>query len=57
MSMMKGLTEDGWSDVFLKRFKKTNLLKNLWNKDILNEIQDCFRARLVPLNKVWPDIP
>jgi hypothetical protein len=33
------------------------LLADLWNPDAINRFPRIFEARLIPLNKVWPDIP
>ena len=60
MSKDKGTTLDGWSDHFIKEInplKKGSLLRDLWNPEAMVLIKDCFKARLVPLNKVHPDIP
>ena len=34
------------------------LLSNWWNNHIIHLLGDqIFEARIIPLNKVWPDIP
>jgi len=48
---------DGFVDHWIKNTKRTDLLANLWNNEILNNLNSTFRVDLVPLNKVWPDIP
>jgi hypothetical protein len=49
---------DGFSDLWFKTTKRYDLLLGWWNNDILFLLGDVsFRARLIPLNKVWPDIP
>jgi hypothetical protein len=60
MSQNKGLTLDGWSDNFLKKIdptKRGSLLKDLWNPEVIDILIDVTIAKLVPLNKVWPEIP
>ena len=58
MSKNKGLTNDGWSDNFIRKLKKNKkLLRDLWNPSAMEKLKDIFEARLIPLNKVWPDIP
>ena len=58
MSKNKGLTNDGWSDNFIRKLKNNKkLLRDLWNPSAKNKLKDIFEARLIPLNKVWPDIP
>jgi hypothetical protein len=56
MSKNKGLTNDGWSDNFIRKLKKNKkLLRDLWNPLAMEKLKDIFG--LIPLNKVWPDIP
>ena len=55
-SQKKGLTFDGFSDVWLKNTWRFDLLADLWNQTSINQLSHSFEARLVPLNKVWPDI-
>ena len=58
MSKIKGLTNDGWSDNFNRKLKKNKkLIRDLWNPSAMEKLKDIFEARLIPLNKVWPDIP
>ena len=58
MSSGKGITFDGFSDTWFKYTKKTNILRNWWNNDTLLLLDKyIFRARLIPLNKVYPEIP
>ncbi len=58
MSSNKGITSDGFSDNWFRETKRQDLLTNWWNRNLIwtlnNEI---FKARLIPLNKVWPAIP
>ena len=57
-----GLT---WSDYYavlfknsiLKCYSNKKLLRDLWNPSVMEKLKDLFEARLIPLNKVWPDIP
>ena len=57
MSKDKGLADDGISDHWIKTTEKWYLLNNIWNDDIMENFSEIFKARLVPLNKKWPDIP
>lgn len=41
----------------MRRTKKLKLLADLWNADTMRRLERSFEARLIPLNKVWPDIP
>ena len=29
----------------------------MWRNEVISQLPDMFQARLVPLNKVWPEIP
>lgn len=53
----KGHTPDGFSDVWIRCTDRRELLADLWNPRALRQLGRCFEARLVPLNKAWPDIP
>ncbi len=53
----KGLTADGFSDTWLKKTQCWELLADLWHPQAINNLARCFEARLIALNKVWPDIP
>jgi hypothetical protein len=55
-SQRKGLTFDGFSDVWVKNTQCFDLLADLWNQSSINQLSLSFEARLVPLNKLWPDI-
>ena len=57
MSHDKGLTEDGYSDSWIRTTSRWELLSDLWNKNTMENVPEIFKARLVPLNKKWPDIP
>ena len=58
MSSDKGITSDGFSDSWFKDTEKRDLLMDWWNTDIMHKLNDqIFSARLIPLNKVWPEIP
>ncbi len=57
MSKNKGLTEDGFSDIFIKETKNWQLLINLHNYESLKLLKPIFKSRIVPLNKIYPDIP
>ncbi len=56
-SYNKALTLDGWSDAWIKKTERWDLLANLWNQESMALLRKSFEAKLVPLNKVWPDIP
>ncbi len=53
----KALALDAISDTWMRQTQRKDLLCNLWNADALTQMSRSFEARLVPLNKVWPDIP
>ena len=57
-SQNKGITFDGFSDTWFKQNKNTSLLKNWWNQSLISKLSKLiFEARLIPLNKVYPNIP
>ena len=51
------MTQDGISDTWIKKTDKWYLINDLWKKDTMSKLQQIFEARLVPLNKKYPDIP
>ena len=53
----KALTFDGWSDNFLKTCEERKLLTDFWKDEAIMKSNDIFEASLIPLNKVWPEIP
>jgi hypothetical protein len=53
----KAITFDAFSDVWFKSTPRTDLICNLWNPAGIEQLQSSFEARLVPLNKAWPNIP
>ena len=58
MNVEKGITFDGISDTWIKGTSKINLICDLWNPwTIANLGEKSFEARLIPLNKAYPDIP
>jgi hypothetical protein len=58
MSSNKGITSDGFSDCWFKDTERRDLLMDWWNSDLMQKLNDeIFSARLIPLNKVWPEIP
>ena len=57
LSYNKAITEDGFSDIYLRLPKFWKLFSDLWNPQCMELLQSIFNARLVPLNKVWPAIP
>lgn len=57
-SRNKAISFDGFTDEWFRKTKRYDLLKGMWSNCILSILGDeTFRARLIPLNKVWPDIP
>ena len=48
---------DGAITSIRKLKKNKKLLRDLWNPQAMEKLKDIFEARLIPLNKVWPDIP
>jgi hypothetical protein len=48
---------DGFVDEWIRTTDHTRLLRNLWNNQTLSQMRDTFKVDLVPLNKVWPNIP
>ena len=57
MSRNKGLTGYGLSGTWIATTEHNQLLCNLWRPDIIKMLPLMGRARLIPLNKVWPQIP
>jgi hypothetical protein len=57
MSKNKGMTNDGISDTWLRKTEKWYLINNIWTRDSVAKLDQIFEARLVPLNKKYPDIP
>jgi hypothetical protein len=53
----KGHTPDGFSDIWVRRTERREILSDLWNAPVMRQLARIFEARLVPLNKAWPDIP
>ena len=37
--------------------KKPELLCDLWNREAMEKVGNIWKARLIPLNKKWPDVP
>jgi len=57
MSKNKGMTNDGISDTWLRKTEKWYLINNIWTRESVAKLDQIFEARLVPLNKKYPDIP
>ena len=58
MSKNKAVTFDGFSDIWFKQTKDTELLRDWWNPEVMSLlIQKSFETRLIPLNKVYPKLP
>ena len=57
-SRNKAISFDGFIDEWFRTTTRYDLLRGWWNDKILESLGDeTFRGRLIPLNKVWPDIP
>ena len=57
MSKNKGITFGGISDTWIQETRELQIINDLWNDNNLKVLNKIFYARLVLLNKVWPDIP
>ncbi|KAL4510197.1 hypothetical protein ABPG72_010390 [Tetrahymena utriculariae] len=58
LSYNKAITYDGFVDEWLKYTKKLILLQNFWNNQTMHALgEKIFQARLIPLNKNYPNIP
>ena len=61
MAVNKAISFDLFSDIIFSpehKEKTANIIKDLWNASNTNAIQDThFQARLIPLNKKFPDVP
>lgn len=57
MSSNKGISFDGISDTWIKTTKRWDLLADVWRYDLLINLKKFGSARLIPLNKVHPDLP
>jgi hypothetical protein len=55
ISWGKGITLDGFSDTWMKKTERSDLLADLWNKKAISDLASIFEARLIPLKKVWLD--
>jgi hypothetical protein len=56
-SQGKAMGSDGFVDEWIRKAEKKHLLSDLWNNRTLRGMKDTFKVDLVPLNKVWPNIP
>lgn len=57
MNEGKAITFDGYSDKWIKTTKRWDLLNMFWNQQFINSAPKLGEARLILLNKVWPNIP
>ncbi|CAD8215511.1 unnamed protein product [Paramecium octaurelia] len=57
MSRNKAISFDGVSDNFIRNCKNVHIFCDIWKQSTIETNYACCRARLVPLNKVFPDIP
>lgn len=53
----KAMGADGFSDQWIRSTDRIDLLCNLWNNEVLKLLRKSFKVELIPLNKVWPQIP
>ncbi len=53
----KGLAFDAISDTWMRQTERRDLLADVWRHEAIQALARSFEARLIPLNKVWPDIP
>ncbi|EAR96184.2 reverse transcriptase (macronuclear) [Tetrahymena thermophila SB210] len=54
----KAITLDGYSLQFFRSNNNVNVLNDWWCQDVVNKLGEAiFAARLIPLNKVFPNIP
>ncbi|KAL4467970.1 hypothetical protein ABPG72_021751 [Tetrahymena utriculariae] len=58
MSQNKAIVFDGFIDNWFKKLANSTILADLWNHTCMSLLnKTSFSARLIPLNKKWPDIP
>ncbi|KAL4477946.1 hypothetical protein ABPG72_013354 [Tetrahymena utriculariae] len=58
MSINKAVVYDGLSDRFLKETQSYHLINDWWNPQTISMLnKNSFKVRLIPLNKVHPNIP
>jgi hypothetical protein len=57
LSRNKALTFDGFIEDWFLNSIRFDILSNLWNGDCLARMPNLGAARLIPLNKVYPDLP
>jgi len=58
MSKNKAITFDGTIDSFFRNCQKVHLINDWWNEKVIQGLgYKIFEARLIPLNKKWPNIP
>ena len=50
-------TYDGLSENWFLKSNRFDILSNLWNKECIELMPNLGEARLIPLNKVYPNIP
>jgi hypothetical protein len=48
---------DAFSDTWFRTTNRVEIINDMWREVILKKLADSFAARLIPLNKVWPEIP
>ncbi len=57
MSQGKGLNGDGISDTWIANTNNPHIINDIWKPEIFKLLPKIGRAQLIPLNKVWPQIP
>ena len=58
LSKNKAATFDGFSDIWFKQTQNVHLLQDWWNHQTIKRLSpQSMEARLIPLNKVYPNLP
>lgn len=58
MSKNKAVTFDGFIDVWFKQTKSLQLITDWWKPEVIKQLMAAsFEARLIPLNKEYPNLP
>jgi hypothetical protein len=53
----KAITFDGFVEDWFLKTERIDLVSNFWNRETVEANRNLGEARLIPLNKVYPDIP
>lgn len=57
LSRNKAITFDGFTEEWFINTVRLDLVSNLWNRECLILMPWLGEARLIPLNKEYPNIP